>query len=602
MTQLKIHSKIVYPEDKEMSINLTKFIALLIALSMLLGACAPAATQVASQTEVVVATEAPVVTESPAETEAPAPTEAPQPPDFEALFTEMVASIADKGFAAVPAAKLSEEMADKAPFLLDVREAAEVEKDGYIAGAVNIPIRELLKNLDKLPGLDEPIVVYCASGHRGGLALAALRLLGYTNVRNLGGGLGAWKKAELPVETGAPAAAQAISTPIVENAALFTALDEYLSSLPEGFFTIKPDALNEALAGNPAPVLVDVRAQSELDKDGYIEGSLHLPMDQFMASLDQLPTEKDAPIVIYCASGHRGAIAMMALHLMGYTNVKNLGGGLGAWKTAKFPVVGGGVDWTAVWSEYLKNLPEGFGTIKPADLNTLLADQPPFLLDVREAAEIEKDGYIAGAVNIPVRELLKNLDKLPAQDQPIVVYCASGHRGGMAMAALQLLGYTNVKNLGGGLGAWKKAELPVETDLAKLAAPEAGTAPAVDAARLADLDAFLSSLPEGFYTVKPADLNTELAGDPKPFVLDVRTEKEFAEGYIAGSVNIPINQLLADMSLLPADKDAPIVILCASGHRGAIGLMALRMLGWTNIRNLGGGIGAWTAAELPLEK
>ncbi len=93
---------------------------------------------------------------------------------------------------------------------------------------------------------------------------------------------------------------------------------------------------------------------------------------------------------------------------------------------------------------------------------------------MREAAEIEKDGFIAGAVNIPVREVLKNLDKLPALDQPIVIYCGSGHRGGMVMAALQLLGYTDVKNLGGGLGAWKKAELPVEMDLAKLAAPAAG--------------------------------------------------------------------------------------------------------------------------------
>ena len=46
----------------------------------------------------------------------------------------------------------------------------------------------------------------------------------------------------------------------------------------------------------------------------------------------------------------------------------------------------------------------------------------------------KKDGYIAGAVNIPVRDVLNNLDKLPAKDQPIVIYCASGHRGGMIMA------------------------------------------------------------------------------------------------------------------------------------------------------------------------
>lgn len=581
--------------------SLQKLFALLITFALLLGACAPAAPQVVEVTQPPAAvTQAPAPTAVP--TEAPKPTEPPPPTEeplnFEALFTELIASIADKNFAVVAAPKLNEEMAEKSPFLLDVRDVTEIEKDGYIAGAVNIPIKELLKNLDKLPGYDDAIVIYCASGHRGGLAMSALRLLGYTNVRNLGGGLGAWKKANLPVETGTPEAAVAISTPIVENEALFTALDAYLSGLPEGYSTVKADKLNELLAGSPAPILVDVRSQAEIDKDGYIEGSLSIPMDAFMASLDKLPA-KDAPIVIYCASGHRGAIAMMALQLMGYTNVTNLGGGLGAWKAAKFPVAGW-VDWTTVWSEYLAALPEGYYTIKAPDLNTALADNPPFLLDVREAAEIEKDGFIAGAVHIPVRDVLKNLDKLPAKDAPIVIYCASGHRGGMIMASLQLLGYTDVKNLAGGLSAWKKAELPVETGAPSV--PTAGTAPEVDATRLRDLDAFLSALPEGFYTVKPVDLQTELAAEGAPILVDLRTSDEYATGYITGSVNIPINMLLADMTLLPADKTAKVVLLCQSGHRGAIGLMALRMLGWTEVRNLGGGMNAWIAAELPVVK
>jgi len=583
-----------------MSTKMRQLLAFLLAFSMLLAACAPAATQVVvEQTQAVVATEAVQPSEAPAAvaTEPPAPTEAP--PDFQALFTEMIASIVEKGYGVVAAPKLSEELADKAPFLLDVREAAEIEKDGFIKGAVHIPVRDVLKNLDKLPDLDQPIVVYCASGHRGGMVMSALMLLGYTNVRDLGGGIGAWKKAKLPVETGAPDAAEAISKPIGENQALYTALDEFLSGLPEGFFTIAAPKLNEALAASPAPTLVDVRSQAELDKDGYIEGSLHIAMDQFMTSLDKLPAEKDAPIVLYCASGHRGSMAMMALRLMGYTNVSNLAGGLGAWKAAKMPVAGW-VDWTAVWTDYLSSMPQGFYTIKPPDLNTLLADKPPFLLDVREASEIEKDGFIKGAVNIPVRELLKNLDKLPAMDQPIVVYCASGHRGGMAMAALQLLGYKDVKDLAGGLGAWKKAELPVETGAA--AAPTAGAAPEVDKTRLSALDAFLSGLPDGFFTVKAADLNTELTGSTPPTMIDVRTADEVATGVIAGSTHIQITELLADMTKLPADKAAPIVVLCQSGHRGAISLMALRMLGYTEVRNLSGGVGAWVAAELPLQK
>jgi rhodanese-related sulfurtransferase len=582
-----------------MSYKPYKFFAFFIVLAMLLGACAPAAapTTVATQPE-------PVVTEAPRPTEPPAPTELPAPvevaPDFEALFTDYIAAIAQKGFATVGAAKLNEELADTPPVLVDVRETGEIDANGYIDGAIHIPIRDLLKNLDKLPGLDDAIVIYCASGHRGGLALSALSLLGYTNVRNLGGGLNAWKNASLPVVEGSqPAPAAAISTSFIENETLFATLDEFLSTMPEGFYSVSASKLNESLADASAPFLLDVRTPVEVDRDGHIEGDVHISFDQFMASLDQLPADKDAPIVIYCASGHRGAIGMMALRLMGYTNVLNLGGGLGAWKNASLPVAGW-VNWSTTWVEYLAGLPAGFGTISADALNTLLVENPPFMVDVREAGEIETNGYIAGAIHIPIRDFLKNLDKLPAKDQPIVIYCASGHRGGLAMAALQLLGYTDVKNLGGGLNAWKKAELAVETGLPEAA--KAGEMPVVNEAILRDLDAFLTNMPDGFYTVTAANLNTELAESQPPFIVDVRTEIEWANGIIEGSTLVTINNLLADMSLLPADKDAPIVILCASGHRGAIGLMALRMLGFTNVRNLGGGLNAWVAAELPLEK
>jgi rhodanese-related sulfurtransferase len=217
---------------------------------------------------------------------------------------------------------------------------------------------------------------------------------------------------------------------------------------------------------------------------------------------------------------------------------------------------------------------------------------------VREAAEVEADGYIEGAVHIPTREVLKNLDKLPGLSDPIVVYCASGHRGGIIMAALRQLGYTDVVNLGGGLGAWKKAELPVAAGLPPAA--EAGTAPAVDEIRLRDLDAFLSGLPDGFLTVKAADLNTELA-EAAPIVVDLRPVEDFAGGHIEGAINIPITELFTKLDQLP-DKAAPVVLVCASGHRGGIGLIALKMIGYTDVRNLGGGMGAWTAAELPVVK
>lgn len=564
---------------------------LLLIVSMVLTACGATPEP----------TEVPVV--EPATEQAEVVVEEPVAVDVTSLLPGFWASIpADKGYGSVSAGKLNEELADKAPFLLDVREASEIEKDGYIEGAVNIPIKSLLENLDKLPGLDDPIVIYCASGHRGGIALMTLKLMGYTNVRNLGGGLGGWKKAELPVVTGSlPTAPVAISTPIITDEALFTTLNDYLTTLPEGFNTVKADALATELA-EKEPFLIDVRSQAEWDKDGYIEGATLIPFADFLTNLDQIPADKDTRIVVYCASGHRGSMAAMALRLMGYTDVVNLGGGLNAWKAAKMPVAGW-VDWATVMAEFVSTLPsdQGFYSIKADKLNEMLVETPAFIVDVREPAEIESAGYIAGSVNIPIRDLLKNLDKLPAKDQKIVVTCASGHRGALGMAALRMLGYTDVVNLNGGVNGWIKAQFPVEAGLP--VASEAISTPDVDAARLITLDAYLSALPEGFNTVKPADLNTELASGTIPFILDVRSQAEWdADGHIEGAVLVQVTDLPANLAQLPTDKAAPIVVLCKSGHRGAIAMMYLNLLGYTNVRNLGSGMNAWIAAELPVVK
>jgi rhodanese-related sulfurtransferase len=350
-------------------------------------------------------------------------------------------------------------------------------------------------------------------------------------------------------------------------------------------------------------MLLDVRTADEYAKTGYIEGAVNIPLDKVFSSLDKLPA-KDKEVVVYCVSGHRGSIVAMGLRLLGWTKVTNLGGGLNAWKSGQFAVAGW-VDWNAVWGDFLKNLPKDFYSIAAADLNAALADatKAPFMLDVREASEIEKDGFIKGSVNIPVRNVLKNLDKLPALDKPVVVLCASGHRGAMVMAALRFLGYKDVKNLGGGYNAWKKANLAVVTG-AKPDAAKAGTAPKVDKTRLEQLDAFFTALPDGFYSVTPANLNTELAdAAKKPVIVDVRTADEIkTDGMIKDTLAIPVVDLWASLDKLPKDKAAAIVVTCKSGHRGALALMALRMNGYTNVRNLGGGISAWIAAQLPVVK
>jgi rhodanese-related sulfurtransferase len=250
--------------------------------------------------------------------------------------------------------------------------------------------------------------------------------------------------------------------------------------------------------------------------------------------------------------------------------------------------------------KYFSALPEGFGLIAPAAAKDQMAATKVFLIDMREASEITTNGYVEGAVNIPTRTLMKNLDKLPAKDQPIIVMCGSGVRSSFGMASLQLLGYTNVKGLTGGFGAWKTANLPVVTGAP--AAPAAGKAASVDADLLAALDKWFTALPDGFGGVAPAAANDQMKAT-KVTVIDVREASEVAaNGSIEGSIKIPVRTLIKSLDKLPADKTAPIIITCASGHRGMFSMMALQMLGYTNVKNITGGLNAWIAAGLPVVK
>jgi phage shock protein E len=76
------------------------------------------------------------------------------------------------------------------------------------------------------------------------------------------------------------------------------------------------------------------------------------------------------------------------------------------------------------------------------------------IVDVRSAGEYQT-GHFPGALNIPVDEIGKRTAELGDQGKPIVVYCRSGRRSGIAKVQLEKAGFTNVVN-GGSLDAMMK--------------------------------------------------------------------------------------------------------------------------------------------------
>jgi len=83
------------------------------------------------------------------------------------------------------------------------------------------------------------------------------------------------------------------------------------------------------------------------------------------------------------------------------------------------------------------------------------AGETPTILDVREPWEFE-ESRIVGSQNIPLGSLPQALDDLEElKDQEVIVHCKSGARSSAAKAFLTQQGFTNVRNLEGGIMAYQ---------------------------------------------------------------------------------------------------------------------------------------------------
>lgn len=101
-------------------------------------------------------------------------------------------------------------------------------------------------------------------------------------------------------------------------------------------------------------------------------------------------------------------------------------------------------------------------TVTPAELNSLIqAGKAPVIVDVRSRAEYDA-GHVPGAIHVPFWSAYWRADQVPASGHdPVVVYCASGPRAGLAGWQLGLAGIPNIVTLEGHMTAWQQQRLPV---------------------------------------------------------------------------------------------------------------------------------------------
>jgi phage shock protein E len=70
-------------------------------------------------------------------------------------------------------------------------------------------------------------------------------------------------------------------------------------------------------------------------------------------------------------------------------------------------------------------------------------------------------------------------------------------------------------------------------------------------------------------------------------VIDVRSEDEYREKHLPGTINIPLGRLGDEIGKRAPDKDKPILLHCLSGGRSGMGALTLKKMGYTHVLNLG---------------
>jgi glyoxylase-like metal-dependent hydrolase (beta-lactamase superfamily II)/rhodanese-related sulfurtransferase len=206
---------------------------------------------------------------------------------------------------------------------------------------------------------------------------------------------------------------------------------------------------------------------------------------------------------------------------------------------------------------------------RPLSLDEALAHVAAgaLLLDVRPAAEFGS-GHLAGSVNVGLGGRFAQWAGTVVDPRTPIVLVAGPGRAQEAALRLGRVGFDRVAGYLADLPSAMRAH-------PELVRRQAKTSP-IDWVRLEDSGASAAS---------------------RPFVLDVRTPGEFAEGHLSGALNVPLPRLRARLAEVPRDR--AVLVHCQSGSRSSIAASLLAREGYERVSDLVGGWAAYEATRTP---
>ena len=177
-------------------------------------------------------------------------------------------------------------------------------------------------------------------------------------------------------------------------------------------------------------------------------------------------------------------------------------------------------------------------------------------------------------------------------------------------AAAHLAGSINIA-LGGQYATWAGTILNRERPIVIIADPGREQEAAIRLGRIG-FDHIVGYLQDGLRSLEARPeltATTERVSPPlaaerlaagTAVAIDLRAPGERAQKAVPGSVSIPLNHLSERLGELP--KDRPLLVYCAGGYRSSIGASLLQRNGFTQVSEIAGGIAAWEAAQLALDR
>ncbi len=362
---------------------------------------------------------------------------------------------------------------------------------------------------------------------------------------------------------------------------------------------IAPATLKYLVDQGSTLALLDVREHGEYNS-AHIAGSSSVPRRQIEERLARLVPYYGAQLVVCDDDGRRARLAARTLERMGYARVAVLDGGINRWVSEGLPSQWGMNVSSKDFGEMVE-VRHHVPTIDAGELGRRMASgEEIVILDSRTPEEYRRF-CIPGGRSVPGAELpLRVTDIIKERpDATVVVNCAGRTRSIIGARVLQRMGLPKVVSLRNGTAGWTLAGLRLEQGAERVELP----APSPEGLAAAEAFATRVAKEDGVRHLSVEELRQvmERAGQEPMYLVDVRTQEEFARGHIPGFWWFPGGQAVQRSDDVVAVRNAAVVFCCDGLVRSSVTASWYRQMGFPNVSAVNGGTSAWTGSGLALE-